>query len=119
MPVPELSEMRPWGSFDVLEVQDTHRVKRMRIQPGHRLSLQFHHHRDEHWVVVSGRGLVTLGDREIEIAVGSYVHIPALTHHRIKCVSDEPLVCIEVWTGSVLDENDNVRLQDDYRRLET
>ncbi len=108
--------VRPWGHYEVLETLPTHQVKRMVIQPGHRVSLQYHGRRTEHWIIVSGRGLVQLGDREREVCYGEYVCIPTHTIHRAKCTSEEPLVFIEVWTGSYFGEDDIVRLEDDYAR---
>ncbi|HBP00526.1 MAG: Mannose-6-phosphate isomerase [Candidatus Uhrbacteria bacterium GW2011_GWF2_41_16] len=109
--------IRPWGRYDILETGVAHQVKRITVEPHYRLSLQFHHFRVEHWIVVSGQGLMTLVDQEFQINPGSYVCVPVETLHRVECISDEPLVFIEVWTGSLLNENDIVRVQDDYARV--
>ena len=111
--------IRPWGEYHVLETLQSHRVKRVIVQPGCRLSLQYHHHRCEHWVVISGRALVILNSEEREVGPGGYVLVSTGTHHRVKCISEEPLVFIEVWTGDYLGEDDIIRLQDDYARPET
>ncbi len=111
--------IRPWGHYEVLETLPTHRVKRVVVNPGHRLSLQFHKHRSEHWIIVTGRGLVTLGEEEREVGPGAYIIVPCATNHRVKCLSDEPLCFVEVWTGDYLGEDDIIRLQDDYARPET
>jgi len=108
--------IRPWGHYEVLETLPTHQVKRMIIQSGHRVSLQYHERRAEHWIIISGRGLVQLGDREQDVCPGDYICIPPRMLHRAKCVSEESLVFIEVWTGSYFGEDDIVRLEDDYAR---
>lgn len=110
-------EDRPWGSFDVLFHSPTHQVKHIIVMPSHRLSLQFHNHREEHWVIISGLGLATIDSAEREVKPGDYVHVCAKTTHRIKCISNEPLVIVEVWTGDYLGEDDIIRLQDDYARM--
>jgi mannose-6-phosphate isomerase len=107
---------RPWGQYIDLEETSTHHVKRMIIQPGHRLSLQYHNHRTEHCIPVAGRAIFTLDDKEVEVGPGDYVHIPVKTVHRAKCISPEPFEYIEVWTGAYFGEDDIVRLQDDYAR---
>lgn len=113
----EAENIRPWGYYEVLEVLPTHQVKRLVINPSHRLSLQYHKIRTEHWVVVSGRGVLTLGDEEKKIGIGDYVCVHVGVKHRAECVSKEPLVIIETWTGDYFGEDDIVRLHDDYRRV--
>lgn len=109
--------LRPWGEYHILESFPTHCVKRIVVQPGHRLSYQYHKHRTEHWVVISGRARVTLNEVEKEVGPGAYLSVPCGARHRVACVSKEPLVFVEVWLGDFLGEDDIVRLQDDYARV--
>jgi mannose-6-phosphate isomerase len=109
-------EERPWGSFTVLDTDSSHQVKRLVVNPGMRLSLQSHKYRAEHWFIVSGSGLVQLNDEVIEVQHGYSVDIPISVKHRISCTSIEPLVFIEVQTGSNFAEKDIVRFEDDFGR---
>lgn len=111
------TDQRPWGSWEVLAVGDGHVVKRIRVTPGKRLSLQRHAHRSEHWVVVAGYGLATCGDRSIPVAVDEAVRIPLTAVHRIENTGTEDLVFIEVQIGAELREDDIERLQDDAGRV--
>jgi mannose-6-phosphate isomerase-like protein (cupin superfamily) len=108
---------RPWGSFFVLEDSSLAKVKRLVVNPGQRLSLQSHKHRDEHWVVVRGTANVTLDDRTLEMRYGDHVFVKRGTRHRITCVSDEPVEIIEVQVGDSFEEEDITRYSDDYGRL--
>lgn len=107
---------RPWGAFTVLEEGRGYKIKRIEVAPGHRLSLQMHHHRSEHWIVVSGTALVTCGDQEIMISNNQSTYVPRCTPHRLANPGVIPLVIIEVQNGDYLGEDDIVRLQDDYAR---
>jgi len=107
---------RPWGSFFVLVDEERTKVKRLVVNPGQRLSLQSHKHRDEHWVVVQGRASVTLDDETLEVAYGQHVYVKRGSKHRIACAGDEPLEIIEVQTGDSFAEEDIVRFSDDYGR---
>lgn len=111
----ELGE-RPWGRWRVLQTGQCFCVKRIEVEPGHRLSLQYHNHRFEDWVVVAGVGLVECDKKLIEVKAGDHVRIPLLAQHRIGNTGSELLVIIEVQHGSLLDENDIVRVEDDYAR---
>jgi mannose-6-phosphate isomerase len=110
------SELRPWGSFTVLEEGRGYKIKRIEVKPGHRLSLQMHHHRSEHWIVVSGTAKVTCGDRECVVYSNQSTYVPPCTQHRLENPGVIPLVLIEVQNGEYLGEDDIVRLQDDYAR---
>lgn len=110
-------EERPWGKFEVLEKADHYQIKRITVNPGHRLSLQYHHHRTEHWVIVAGSGRVTRGEEVIPVMANQSVVIPKGTPHRIENTGTEPLVFIEVQYGEYLGEDDIVRLADDYHRV--
>jgi mannose-6-phosphate isomerase len=108
---------RPWGSYEVLEDATTHKVKRMEVAPGCRLSYQRHQHRAEHWFVVSGIGEVTLDGNTIAVKGGQAIDIPRGALHRITSTGDEPLVFIEVQHGDYFGEDDIERLEDDFGRV--
>ncbi|RMF78322.1 MAG: glycosyltransferase [Nitrospirae bacterium] len=110
---------RPWGSYHVYADRPDHKVKRIEVLPGKRLSLQLHHRRREHWLVVSGRGIVTRDDERIEIGPGDSVDIPQGARHRIENPGDELLVFVEVQLGDYFGEDDIVRLEDDFGRAGT
>jgi mannose-1-phosphate guanylyltransferase/mannose-6-phosphate isomerase len=107
---------RPWGSFDSIDQGDKYQVKRITVAPGAKLSLQYHHHRAEHWVVVSGTGKVRIGDRTQLLAENQSVYIPIGETHSLENPGAIPLELIEVQSGSYLGEDDIVRLEDIYGR---
>lgn len=107
---------RPWGSFFVLDDEAYTKVKRLVVNPGHRLSLQSHTHRDEHWVVVRGTARVTLDERTEDFRYGDHIFVKRGTRHRIACLGPEPVEIIEVQTGESFAEEDIVRYADDYER---
>ncbi|OQX10851.1 MAG: mannose-1-phosphate guanylyltransferase/mannose-6-phosphate isomerase [Desulfobulbaceae bacterium A2] len=107
---------RPWGSYTTLEMQPRFQIKRITVHPGARLSLQMHHHRHEHWVVVSGTARVTNGDQDILVYENQSTYIPAGTKHRLENPGVIPLELIEVQIGSYLGEDDIVRFDDVYGR---
>ena len=111
-------ELRPWGSFTVLEEGRGYKIKRIEVNPGHRLSLQMHHHRSEHWIVVSGTAKVVCGDDEILLSNNQSTYVPQCTTHRLENPGVIPLVLIEVQNGEYLGEDDITRYQDDYARSE-
>ncbi len=110
-------DTRPWGSWEVVAIAEDHVVKRITVDPGARLSLQRHRHREEHWVLVAGEGDVTVGDRTMRYCTGEHVHIPCGAIHRVMNPGGERLVFIEVQQGPILDENDIERIQDDFGRI--
>ena len=110
------AEIRPWGRWTVLGEGDGYKVKRIEVNPGQRLSLQMHHHRSEHWIVVSGTAIVVIGDQVDHIGAQESTFVPAGTSHRIENPGSRPLIIIEIQSGSYLGEDDIVRLQDDYGR---
>lgn len=110
------TELRPWGSFTVLEEAQGYKLKRIEVKPGHRLSLQMHHHRSEHWIVVSGTAKVTCGDQEQILHSNQSTYVPQCTAHRLENPGVIPLVLIEVQNGEYLGEDDIIRFQDDYSR---
>ncbi|MGC3976546.1 MAG: mannose-1-phosphate guanylyltransferase/mannose-6-phosphate isomerase [Nitrospira sp.] len=112
-----LTVFRPWGSYTVLEEGPGYKVKRVTVSPGGRLSLQLHHKRSEHWVVISGSARVTRGDEVLQLQVGQSTAIPVETPHRLENPGRDTLHIIEVQNGPYLGEDDIVRFQDDYGRL--
>lgn len=110
-------DSRPWGTWEVLATGEGYTLKRIRVLPGQRLSLQYHQHRSEHWTIVQGFAEVELDDVVHRMSAGTHVHIPVGTVHRVRALGSEPLVFLEVQVGKVLDENDIVRISDDYGRL--
>jgi mannose-6-phosphate isomerase len=107
---------RPWGGYEVLSDEPSHKVKRITVRPGHRLSYQRHARRAEHWFVVGGLGTVTIEGVDQGVAAGAAVDIPAGAAHRIASGGPDPLVFIEVQYGSYFGEDDIERLEDDYGR---
>ena len=107
---------RPWGFYEVLIQSERFQVKRIVVTPGHRLSLQKHYHRAEHWVVVSGSGIVTRDDEELMVRENESVYLPLGCTHRLSNPGRIPLTLIEVQSGSYLGEDDIVRLEDTYGR---
>lgn len=107
---------RPWGSYQTLDLGDRFQVKRIVVKQGGRLSLQKHHHRAEHWVVVRGAARVTIGDTVRTLHENESVYVPAGSNHRLENPGKIDLELIEVQTGSYLGEDDIVRIEDDYHR---
>jgi mannose-1-phosphate guanylyltransferase/mannose-6-phosphate isomerase len=108
--------IRPWGTYTVLDEGHGYKVKRVTVNPGGRLSLQMHHKRSEHWVVIAGTARVTCGERVFDLQVGESTGIPRETKHRLENPGTTPLHIIEVQDGPYLGEDDIVRFQDDYER---
>lgn len=109
-------DIRPWGEYWVLEDANTHKVKRIQVNPGGRLSLQYHHHRAEVWTTVSGIGTITINETIKDYREGEVAIIPQGTLHRIENKTQEPVVFIEVQHGTYFGEDDIVRIEDDYNR---
>lgn len=107
---------RPWGTYTVLEEGEGFKIKRIAVKPGQSLSLQMHHHRSEHWVVVSGTAKVTNGEKELLLRKNESTYIPAGNRHRLENPGLLDLVMIEVQSGDYLGEDDIVRFQDNYGR---
>jgi len=110
------TENRPWGSFTILEENETYKVKKIDVNPGQRLSYQSHKLRDELWIAVKGKGLVTLEDKEKTLSYGKTIRIKRNQKHRIENREKETLTFIEVQTGKYFGEDDIIRYQDDYKR---
>ena len=110
------SENRPWGSFTVLDEGEGFKVKRISVNPGHKLSLQYHHHRSEHWTVVQGEASVTLGEDIKQLKINESIYIPLKEKHALANEGEELMQLIEVQLGDYLGEDDIVRLEDRYGR---
>ena len=107
---------RPWGSYTVLEEGERYKIKRVVVNPGERLSLQLHHHRSEHWVVIKGTAKVTIGDLEKLVHENESTYIPKSTLHRLENPGKVPLEIIEVQNGEYVGEDDIERIDDAYGR---
>ena len=110
------NDTRPWGTWEVVDCGQGFCVKQINVKPQGILSLQLHHFRAEHWIIVSGTATVTLGNLELTKNAGENIYIPVETKHRIQNNSNETLTFIEVQVGENLDENDIVRFEDKYGR---
>ena len=110
------SEVRPWGRCFVLHDEVNYKLKRIEVNPGGRLSYQYHHKRSEAWTIVEGVGLITLDGDIKEYSKGETVLIPQGVKHRIENKGQEKVVFIEVQTGIYFGEDDIVRIEDDYNR---
>jgi len=107
---------RPWGCFDAIDDGDRYQVNRIRVKPGGSLSLQLHHHRAEHWIVVKGTALVQKGDETMLLSENESTYIPVGTKHRLSNPGKIPLEIVEVQSGSYLEEDDVIRYEDSYGR---
>lgn len=111
-----LTAHRPWGTYTILENSDKYKIKRIVVKPGKRLSLQKHFHRSEHWIVVSGTALVTVGDNETLVRPNESTYIPMGEIHRLENPGKVDVVLIEVQVGTYLGEDDIIRIEDDFKR---
>ena len=111
-----MKEERPWGWYDVIDEGDRYKVKNIEVKPGSSLSLQQHHHRAEHWVVVSGTALVQLNNDKQILGENQSTYIPLGCVHRLSNPGRIPLKIIEVQRGAYLEEDDIERFDDDYGR---
>lgn len=107
---------RPWGTYTVLEESSRFKIKRIEVNPGESLSLQMHHHRSEHWIVVSGTAKVINGEAQLLIRTNESTYIPAGNKHRLSNPGVVPLIIIEVQSGEYLEEDDIIRFEDHYGR---
>jgi len=115
---------RPWGYYLVLIEDNDYKVKQFVVRPGERLSLQKHLKRSEHWQVVRGKALVTVGSDLNELSLvsldpGNYIDIPLEAYHRVESTGAEDLVIIEIQMGEYFGEDDIIRIEDDYGRAKT
>ena len=109
-------EERPWGRYFTLQVDPNYKLKRIEVEPGQRLSYQYHNKRSEIWIIIEGSALVTIDDNSKKYNAGESVVIPLKVKHRVENKSNSLLVFIEVQTGSYFGEDDIIRLNDDYGR---
>jgi mannose-1-phosphate guanylyltransferase len=109
--------LRPWGCYDSIDTGERYQVKRITVKPGEKLSVQMHHHRAEHWIVVSGTASVTIGEKTSLVAENESVYIPVGEVHALENPGKIPLELIEVQSGSYLGEDDIVRFSDRYGRI--
>jgi len=112
-----LTAHRPWGTYTILEESANYKIKRIVVKPGKRLSLQKHFHRSEHWIVVSGTAIVTIGDEEKLVRANESTYIPMGEKHRLSNPGKIDVVLIEAQVGSYLGEDDIIRFQDDFKRV--
>jgi len=111
------NETRPWGHYQVIDEQPTHKIKRIWVTPGHQLSYQRHKFRAEHWFFISGDGLAIVDGHETTVSAGSTVDIAIQQLHRIRNTGTEELIFIEVQTGTYFGEDDIERVEDDFGRV--
>jgi mannose-6-phosphate isomerase len=111
-------EVRPWGTWHVLDEAEGYKVKRIEVRPHQRLSYQTHEHRAEHWIVVSGVATCVIDGSDVVARTGDTVEVPIGAAHRITNVHDQDLVIIEIQRGAYTGEDDIVRLEDDYGRVQ-
>jgi mannose-1-phosphate guanylyltransferase/mannose-6-phosphate isomerase len=109
---------RPWGCYEGVDAGARFQVKRITVSPGASLSLQMHHHRAEHWVVVKGTARITRGDEVFLLSENQSTYIPLGTKHRLENPGAIPLEMIEVQSGAYLGEDDIVRFEDKYNRID-
>ena len=107
---------RPWGAYECIDTGHRYQVKRITVKPGAALSLQMHHHRAEHWVVVTGTAHVTRGEDQFLVTENESTFIPLGVKHRLENRGNIPLEIIEVQSGSYLGEDDIIRFEDVYGR---
>lgn len=108
--------VRPWGTWEITDIGENYIVKKIIVHPQQILSLQLHHYRNEHWVIVSGTALVTIRNEQQTVTENTHLYIPKETKHRIQNLSNKSICFIEIQTGEILDETDIVRFEDKYGR---
>lgn len=110
---------KPWGSFEELgsNKKPRYKVKKIVVNPSQRFSLQYHRYRSEHWIVVEGDGTVIVNESPRKVSVGDYVYIPKNSNHRMES-GESGITFIEIQLGVLCEEDDIVRIQDDYGRAE-
>lgn len=110
------NNIRPWGRYDVVNTDRFHKIKYINVESYHRTSLQYHEHRSEIWVIISGNGEVEIDGKITEISYGDHCYIPAGAVHRISNTNEKKLIFIEIQVGSYFGEDDIYRIEDDYDR---
>lgn len=109
-------EYRPWGKWKIIEENDKYKIKSITVEPYQRLSLQIHHKRYEHWIVVKGEAIISKDNKEFLLKECASIDIPPNTPHRLSNKSSEPITIIEIQYG-ICDEDDIIRIEDDYGRI--
>ncbi len=107
---------RPWGWYENLQEDDGYKIKTIYVNPNQKISLQYHNQRSEHWVVVFGEGELTLDDEIRNVNIGDYIFVPVMSKHRISA-GNNGIMIVEIQMGKVCDEEDIVRIEDDYGRV--
>lgn len=110
-------EHRPWGFYEILSDATDHKVKRITVYPGKRLSYQRHFYRSEHWFIVRGTAIVTLDGEDIDVSAGEAIDLPVKSWHRIRNRGNSNTVFIEIQTGNYFGEDDIERAEDDFGRV--
>ncbi len=110
------SEERPWGRFYVIHDEPSYKLKRIEVDPGGRLSYQYHHKRSEAWTIIEGVGTITLDGKIMDYSKGETILIPQGVKHRIHNSGKQKIILIEVQTGTYFGEDDIIRIEDDYNR---
>lgn len=111
------SETRPWGFYEIIQENPIYKIKKIVVLPGKRLSLQKHQFRKEYWIIITGEGIATLNDQQINVSAGSTIHVDLQDIHRIENTGHDELIFIEIQTGTYFGEDDIERLHDDYGRV--
>ena len=112
-----IKDERPWGNYAVLCAETGTKTKRIEVYPGKRFSLQKHQQRSEKWIIMTGRGIATVGKKEISVKEGSFVEVACGEIHRMHNTGKSPLVFVEVQFGDYLGEDDIIRFADDFGRV--
>ena len=112
-----MSSQRPWGNFTILDEDERYKIKKISVNPGQTLSLQMHHHRSEHWVVVRGTAKVTVADKEVFVHENESIYVPKGAVHRVSNPGKVSLEIIEAQVGEYLGEDDIIRFEDIYGRI--
>jgi len=112
-----MTKTRPWGNFTILLDSEICKVKKLMINPGHGISYQYHHKRQEDWTIVSGTGIIRVDDNDVPAIPGLHITILPLQRHTVSCNGEDPLIIIEVQTGTYFGEDDIIRLSDQYGRV--
>ena len=110
-------ENRPWGAFHILAEDENYKIKKIIVNPGKRMSYQFHNKRSECWIIIQGTAKINLNDKIELFKKGDIIEIPIKAKHRVENINDSDLIFIEVQTGEYFGEDDIVRIEDDFNRI--
>tara|TARA_B100000686_G_C16439524_1_gene786232 strand:+ start:231 stop:569 length:339 start_codon:yes stop_codon:yes gene_type:complete len=112
-----MEQLRPWGTYEILSSEIGYQIKKLVVAKNQKISLQYHQHRSEHWVVISGSGQAINGETQTSITPGCHIFVEKNTIHRLANTGSEDLIIIEIQLGKYLEEDDIVRLEDEYGRV--